>query len=207
MAFDTYTDLVAAIPDWLNRSGHTAVTNRIPDFIRLAQIRLNRYLEINGKEVVENLTVDSESESVPTGTEEIISITDADGCKLSEASLADVLNHSTAGSSTLYAHVGDLIYFGPPQSSSTTMRIHFIKQPTNISATNETNWFTTNSPDLLLALSLYEAYLFLKDDQRAAVWMNNAKPEMEMLRVREWKKRPASRIQDETIMVFGGPLV
>ena len=48
MALGTFTELKDAIADWLDRSDLTA---RIPDFITLAEARLNRDLRIRPMEV------------------------------------------------------------------------------------------------------------------------------------------------------------
>ena len=48
MALGTYTELKDAIADWLDRSDLTA---RIPDFIALAEARINRERRIRPMEV------------------------------------------------------------------------------------------------------------------------------------------------------------
>jgi hypothetical protein len=48
MALSTFTELKDAIADWLDRSDLTA---RIPDFIALAEARINRELRIRPMEV------------------------------------------------------------------------------------------------------------------------------------------------------------
>ena len=48
MALGTFTELKDAIADWLDRSDLTA---RIPDFIALAEARINRELRIRPMEV------------------------------------------------------------------------------------------------------------------------------------------------------------
>ena len=44
MALSNYSELQSAVADWLERGDLTA---RIPDFIRLAEVQLNRLLRTN----------------------------------------------------------------------------------------------------------------------------------------------------------------
>jgi hypothetical protein len=53
MALSTYTELKTAIADWLDRGDLTA---NIPDFITLAEARVNRELRIRPQEVRSTMT-------------------------------------------------------------------------------------------------------------------------------------------------------
>ena len=53
MALSTFTELKDAVADWLDRSD---LTTRIPDFITLAESRLNRDLRIRPMEVRSTMT-------------------------------------------------------------------------------------------------------------------------------------------------------
>lgn len=45
MPFQTYNDLKSAVTDWLNRTGDTAIENRVPDWIALCEARIRRQQE------------------------------------------------------------------------------------------------------------------------------------------------------------------
>ena len=66
MALGTYTELKDAIADWLDRSDLTA---RIPDFIALAEARINRELRIRPMEVRSTMvtTADQQYFQLPGG--------------------------------------------------------------------------------------------------------------------------------------------
>jgi hypothetical protein len=64
MALTTYSGLKASIADWLNRSD---LTNQIDDFIGLAEADFNAKLRIRQMEQIDAITIDSETETVPTG--------------------------------------------------------------------------------------------------------------------------------------------
>ena len=64
MALTTFAGLKSSIADWLNRSD---LTTQIPDFIALAEADFNAKLRIRQMEQIDAITIDSETESVPTG--------------------------------------------------------------------------------------------------------------------------------------------
>lgn len=55
MSLQSYPDLQAAVLDWVHRSD-TAFTTRVPDFIRLAEMRLNRDLKLTNNNIEVSLT-------------------------------------------------------------------------------------------------------------------------------------------------------
>ena len=65
MALSTYTELKASIANFLNRSD---LTDEIQDdFIKLTEADFNAKLRIRQMEQIDTITIDSETESVPTG--------------------------------------------------------------------------------------------------------------------------------------------
>ena len=65
MALSTYAELKTGIANWLNR---TDLTDEIADdFIKLTEADYNAKLRIRQMEQIDTITIDSETESVPTG--------------------------------------------------------------------------------------------------------------------------------------------
>ena len=64
MALTTFSGLKTSIADWLNRSD---LTNQIADFIALTEADFNAKLRIRQMEQIDAITIDSETETVPTG--------------------------------------------------------------------------------------------------------------------------------------------
>ena len=65
MAISTYTELKASIANWLNR---TDLTDEIADdFIKLTEADYNAKLRIRQMEQIDTVTIDEETETVPTG--------------------------------------------------------------------------------------------------------------------------------------------
>ena len=65
MALNTYAALKTAIANWLNRSD---LSDEIADdFIKLTEADFNSKLRIRQMEQIDTITIDSETETVPTG--------------------------------------------------------------------------------------------------------------------------------------------
>ena len=65
MALSTYAELKTGIANWLNR---TDLTDEISDdFIKLTEADFNAKLRIRAMEQIDSITIDSETETVPTG--------------------------------------------------------------------------------------------------------------------------------------------
>ena len=65
MALSTYAELKTGIANWLNR---TDLTDEIADdFIKLTEADFNAKLRIRAMEQIDTITIDSETETVPTG--------------------------------------------------------------------------------------------------------------------------------------------
>jgi len=77
---------------------------------------------------------------------------------------------SSTGKPTFIAREGSNFIFGPFPSSDYTVKGIYYARLTSLSASNTTNWFTANAPDILLWASLCEAEPFLKNDERTVVW-------------------------------------
>ena len=58
--------------------------------------------------------------------------------------------------------------FGPVSKDGTLKGIYYAKQ--DPLRTTDPSWYVTNAPEVLLYGALYEAYLFIQDDARAATW-------------------------------------
>ena len=53
-------------------------------------------------------------------------------------------------------------------------RLTYYRYSAELSGANDTNWLTTNYPELLIYTALIEAAPFLHDDKRMEVWANKA---------------------------------
>ena len=180
MALSTFTELKDAIADWLDRSDLTA---RIPDFIALAEARINRELRIRPMEVrsTMNATVDQQYFNLPGGYIQMRNIQlNTNPTTPLEYITPEMLDRlygsSTKGKPRAYTLIGDEIQLAPIPDSAYTLEMAFYEKFTALgdgtSGTVTSNWLTKNAPDILLYGALMEAEPFIKNDERVAVWLN-----------------------------------
>lgn len=173
MALSTYTELKAAIADWLNRSD---LTSQIPDFIRLTESRLNREFSIRTikSDVSLTGTVGSRSIALPTGFREALNLWILRSGARNEIKRyinPDLLTVDPNNASEPYywAVDGANIVFERPcdQAYSFVLRM---EGSLTLSDAAPTNLILTNYPDLYLFGACAEAGPFLRDNDLAATF-------------------------------------
>ena len=180
MALGTFTELKDAVADWLDRSD---LTDRIPDFIALAEARINRELRIRPMEVRSTMytTVDQQYFNLPGGYIQMRNIQlNTNPTTPLEYITPEMLDRlygsTTSGKPRAYSLIGDEIQLAPIPDSTYTVEMAFYEKFTSLgdgtSGTVTSNWLTTNAPDLLLYGALMEAEPFIKNDERIPVWLN-----------------------------------
>ena len=180
MALSTFTELKDAIADWLDRSDLTA---RIPDFITLAEARLNRDLRIRPMEVRSKMETTSGQQyfNLPGGYIQMRNIQlntnpTAPLEYITPEMLDRLYGSSTTGKPRAYSLIGDEIQLAPIPDSDYTVDLAFYEKFTALgdgtSGTVTSNWLTTNAPDVLLYGALLEAEPFIKNDERIGLWLN-----------------------------------
>ena len=179
MALGTFTELKDAIADWLDRSDLTA---RIPDFITLAEARINRELRIRPMEVRSTMETTSGQQyfNLPGGYIQMRNIQlntnpTAPLEYITPEMLDRLYGSSATGKPRAYSLIGDEIQLAPIPDSAYTLEMAFYEKFTALgdgtSGTVTSNWLTINAPDILLYGSLMEAEPFIKNDERIAVWL------------------------------------
>jgi len=174
MAIATYTDLQNTVESFLAR---TDLTAQIPDFIKLAEVRMSRELESRSQEkrATASTVAGNEYIALPTDLREVREV------KLNTSPLTVLeyksptaidSDHSTTGQGKpkSYSIIGDEIRLRPVPDAIYEVEIVYIGEITPLSATNATNTILTRHPDAYLSGALVEAYTFLMDEQRAQVY-------------------------------------
>ena len=180
MALGTFTELKDAIADWLDRSDLTA---RIPDFIALAEARINRELRIRPMEVRSTMyaTVDQQYFNLPGGYIQMRNIQlNTNPTTPLEYITPEMLDRlygsTTTGKPRAYTLIGDEIQLAPIPDSAYQLEMAFYEKFTPLgdgsAGTVTSNWLTANAPDILLYGALMEAEPFIKNDERIPVWLN-----------------------------------
>ena len=170
MAITNYSELQTAIDNWLAR---TDLAGRSPEFIALAEARMNRELETRSQEkrVTSTLTADDAYLTLPTDLRQIRSVrlntNPRTVLKLLSPASADAEHPSTGtGKPIYYSVIGEEMYLRPTPDSSYTIEIAYVAGIDALSSSNTSNTILTRHPDVYLHGSLSAAYGYLLDDAR-----------------------------------------
>ena len=165
MALTSYSTLKTAVANWLNRSD---LTDEIADdFIILTEADLNSKLRIRKMITQSSITIDSETESLPTGFLQVRNFYILSGGTkhslryVSPSHMDQLRGTSTSGTPEVYTILGDTFRFSPKPDSSYTGYINYYKKFDALSVTNTSNFILTDHPAIYLYGSLYHAANFL----------------------------------------------
>ena len=176
MAISTFAELKTAAANWLDRSD---LTDRIPEFIALAEARFNRVLRIRDMETVStaiSTTAGTREYSLPTGfvqmkefhltTDPITSLV-----YITPEMMSRMWAGSTTGKPTVFTIIADNVRLGPSPDAVYTTSMLYYKTFTALSDSNTTSEMLTNNPDVYLYGTLLEAEPFIMNDQRVPLWL------------------------------------
>ncbi len=195
MSISTYAELKTSIANFLARDD---LTDQIPNFIQLAEGRMNRELETREqqKRVTATLTSGDEYIALPTDLREIrevklntspITVLDY----YSPVGLDQSFGTTSQGKPSGYSVVGKELKLRPVPDSSYVAEIIYIGNLNSLSDSATTTLFT-RSPDLYLYGSLTEAYTYLLDEQRASVYDSKFTRALEEVKVDEQRSQYGS---------------
>jgi len=189
MALSNYTELKAAIADWLDRSDLTA---RIPDFIALAETRINRELRIRAMEyrATMNTTAGQRYFALPGSYIQMrnfqLNTNPVTPLEYITPEMLDRLYGSnTTGKPKAYSLIGDEIQLAPIPDTVYEVEMAYYEKFTPLGdgtgGTVTSNWLTANAPDILLYGALIEAEPFIKNDERIQLWLTAYKEAVDKL--------------------------
>ena len=171
MAITTYAELQAAAANWLVRADLTA---RIPEFIALAEARLNRVMRarLAETEVALSATLGSRTISLPAGFTEplrlwIVRPDGRDELPFQEAGLVSV--SMVRGEPRYWTVDGASVAFDRPCDQTYGFTLRMLKAFA-LSDAAPTNALLSGFPDLYLFATLSEAGPFLRDSELAGVF-------------------------------------
>ena len=167
MALATYTDLIAAVADWLARNSITG--GRADDFITLTEAKFNRELRVPQMEsrAATSIAAGDAYLSVPTDMLAIRVLThDSQPNEQLQYATPDWLRgfyRSMPGRPKHYAQFGSEWQLGPvPDINYTFEAIYWARIP-GLSAENPTNWLLRDAPDVYLYGALFQASVYYRN--------------------------------------------
>lgn len=174
MAFTSYSDLKTTIANYLGRSD---LTTQIPDFIRLAETRLQRELRIRQmlKSATATMTGGDSTVGLPSDFLEMRDLYIAGNPRatlnyLSPSAFSRDARADESGKPFYYTIIGSEMKFAPVPDGNYTLEMLYYTKPPVLSDSNSSNVFLANCPDALLYGSLAQAEPYLMNDARIAIW-------------------------------------
>ena len=174
MAIGNYSELQTAVANWLDRDD---LTDRIPEFISLAEARFNRVLRLRSMEDKQTASTVAAQRNyaLPGGYIQMrnfqLNTDPLTPLSYVTPEIYDRLwGGSTSGTPNFYTILADEVSLGPIPASILTMEMLFYKTFTNLTALAPTNWLLTNAPDIYLYGTMLEAEPFIMNDERVPLW-------------------------------------
>jgi hypothetical protein len=174
MSFTSYSDLKTTIAGYLAR---TDLTAQIPDFIRLAELRLRRDLRI--RQMLKSVTTATvAADSTVELPSDFLEVRDL----VIVGNPPQPLNYSSPSAFTRnarswesgkpldYTVLANDFQLAPIPDGVYTVKMLYFAAPTFLSDTNTSNVFLANTPDVLLYGALLEAEPYLMNDARINTW-------------------------------------
>ena len=194
MAIGTFAELKTAAANWLDRSD---LTDRIPEFIVLAEARFNRILRIRDMETVSTAisTVAGTREySLPTGfvqMKEFHLTTDpiTPLAYITPEMMSRLQAGSTKAKPKVFTIIADNVRLGPNPDAVYTTSMLYYKTFTALSGSNTTSEMLTNNPDVYLYGTLLEAEPFIMNDARVQLWATAFRQAVEDIQNQDNKDR------------------
>lgn len=173
MAITSYSSLKTAIADWLDRDDVDTVADT---WIDMCEAAIARRMRVRDMESALSVTLSLGVATIPTDYLEAKYLY-IDGSpsqplemKSSEWILREYPQRSSQGKPCFIATSGTDFIFGPFPDSDYTLAGVYYARPTALSTSNETNFLTTNHPDLLLYGSLMHSAPYIGEDARVVLW-------------------------------------
>lgn len=174
MAIANYNDLKTTIANYLGRSDLTAV---IPDFITLAEIRLQRDLRtrVMLKSATATMTSGDNTVGLPTDFLEMRDLFIQGSPRLTVSYLTPSAFSRDAraqesGKPVYYTVIGQELQFAPIPDTAYVLEMLYFYKPTVLATGNQSNVFLANYADAMLYASLAEAEPYLMNDARIQTW-------------------------------------
>jgi hypothetical protein len=187
MAITNYSGLKTSVANYLGRSD---LTTQIPDFITLAEYRLQRNLRVRQmlKTASASTTGGDSTVGLPSDFLELRDIYIDSNPRfvlnyLSPSAFSRDARAAESGRPNFYTLRANEFELAPiPDGTYSLVMLYFAK-PEVLSDNNASNVFLANAPDALLYGALLEAEPYLMNDNRIAIWSNFYNSALESLNV------------------------
>jgi len=176
MSITNYTELQASLANWLHRSDLIAL---IPDFITLAETRMNGTLVSRNMEVRVTLTCTPAVRSVAFPSDMMdmkrLAVIDSDPVGVLQYKSPDQLMEDNAyitavGRPACFTVVGSTVELSPTPDKAYPLELIYMQRIPALSNTNPTNWVLNQNPNIYLFGALMSSAGFTQDEEMHPLW-------------------------------------
>lgn len=167
MSITTYATLQTAVANWLERED---LTDRIPEFIALAEGQMNRALRVNRMLKRATATITDGFSAVPSDHLQPRSMRDSDERLLqfiTPEQMSTIKALDTGGPLAYFALVGTEFEYAPVPDDGEEVTLTYYSKIPALSDSNTDNWVLTAHPDAYLFGAVMEAAIYLQDGAMA----------------------------------------
>lgn len=177
MAISDNASLIAAVQNWTARADLTSV---IPDFIMLAEARINRDLKVRQMLSTVGLTASGGSFTLPSDLISIVRVSYLySGKDVELESLPSTANlNAREGIAFGYVVEGSVAKLVGGSGNEDITLSYYAKIP---AISTSPNWLITNYPDIYLYATLLESAPYIGNDPKIAVWQAGYESAIESL--------------------------
>lgn len=170
-----YTSLRAAIANWLARAD---LSSAIPEFIQLAEARINRSLYVRERETSVTGTSAAGAIPIPADYDRMIALRVPVGGQMRALDAQPVMQDRD-GQGVPYSYSVRDSEFRLCGVDDTDYTLTYWARIPPLSDSNPTNWLLVKEPGLYLYGALIEASPYLKNDERTLVWATQFKANLD----------------------------
>jgi hypothetical protein len=196
MAITSYTELQAAVANWLDRGDMAA---RIPEFIALAEAQMNRLLRSRGATGRSTAMIGAEFSALPPDFAQAISLrieTASDWQELSSAEQGVMSGYPPEqGVPRLYGIVGSELRLQPAPDAERIVEMTYFSKLPALSLANPSNWVLAAHPDAYLYGTLVHSAPLLRDDEILGTW--RALSDAAMDQILTERRQPGGRLRTD----------
>lgn len=176
MSLANYSDLQAAVGNWLNRSD---LSTYIPDFITLAEDRLSGDLKTRSMEAKTTLSTVAGTSTVALPSDmlemrrlQVLGTYNQPLSYRSPDELSTDYADNRVGQPLVFSVVGSNIELAPIPDAVYSVELTYQQRIPALTVSNTTNWLLTAWPSAYLYAALISAEPFLKNDDRLPTWQS-----------------------------------
>lgn len=185
-----YDWLLASVAGWLHRTDLTAM---LPDFVMLAEKRINADLQARLQNVTVTLTTTSGSSSLDLpddlNTIRALSLPGTVGRidYLAPSALADRYVSTQAGPPRHYTVIGGALTLGPTPDAAYALSLVYDGSVPALADVGGSNWLIAQHAEIYLAATMCEALLYTKDADALQTWEPKYQSGIANLNRTDWK--------------------